>query len=288
MRKRVYASTVVSSDYDTFESIIAGDVSVLRLNGKSIEISHVHQNDNVISGLFVSTQMVNLAPQHEPGIEADYSAIEIEDGKGLAYPNAFLYDRTRHILFWEVNTQGMNEKKFEIFFNQCDKLNGTNMQCHFYPVVTTDFLERINRLERINSFSLKVGDPIQILNREDASFADMRNLATSAEATGTIEVKVKASAGHTLSIEFIRSQVQSAIRLNRDNGNANINCQTSGFYYDEDDNLESAKIDMLIDKFCTYYELDRVDNASIQAEARKNGLQQAYQYFLRKLAEYRV
>lgn len=286
MRKKVYASTVVSSDYDTFESIIAGDVSVLRLNGKSIEISHVHQNDNVISGLFVSTQMVNLAPQHEPGIEADYSAIEIEDGKGLAYPNAFLYDRTRHILFWEVNTQGMNEKKFEIFFNQCDKLNGTNMQCHFYPVVTTDFLERINRLERISSFSLKVGDPIQILNREEASFADMRNLARSSEATGTIEVKIKASSGHTLSIDFIRSQVQSAVRLNNDN--ANINCQTSGFYYDEDDNLESTKIDMLIDKFVTYYELDRLDNASIQADARKNGLQQAHRYFLRKLAEYRV
>ena len=288
MRKRVYASTVVSFDFDTFESIIAGNIPVLRISGKSVEISHVHQDDNVISGLFVSTQMVNLAPQHEPGIEADYSAIEIEDGKGLAYPNAFLYDRTRHILFWEVNTQGMNEKKFETFFKECDKLNNTNMQCHFYPVVTTDFLERINRLERINSFSLKVGDPLQILNREDASFADMRNLATSAEATGTIEVKVKASAGHTLSIEFIRSQVQSALRLNRDNANANINCQTSGFYYDEDDNLESTKIDMLIDKFVTYYELDRLDNASIQADARKNGLQQAHRYFLRKLAEYRV
>ena len=286
MRKRVYASTVVSSDFDTFESIIAGNVPVLQFNGKSVEISHVQQNDNVISGLFVSTQMENLAPQHEPGIETDYSAIEIDAGKGLAYPNAFLFDRARHILFWEVNTSGMNEKKFETFFRECDKRNGTNMQCHFYPVVTTNFLERINRLERINSFSLKVGDPLQILNREEASFADMRNLATSAEATGAIEVKIKARAGHTLSIDFIRSQVLSAIRLNHDN--ANINCQTSGFYYDEDDNLESTKIDMLIDKFVTYYELERIDNASIQADARKNGLQQAYRYFLRRLAEYQV
>lgn len=286
MRKRVYASTVVSLDFDTFESVIAGNIPVLHYGGKSIEISHVHQDDHVISGLFVSTQMVNLAPQHQPGNEADYSAIEIEEGKGLAYPNAFLYDKTRRILLWEVNTSGMNEKKFETYFNECDKLNGTHMQCHFYPVVTTDFLERINRLERINSFYLKVGDPIQILNREDASFADMRNLARASEATGTIEVKIKASAGHTLSIEFIRSQVQSAVRLNNDN--ANINCQTSGFYYDEDNNLESTKIDMLIDKFVTYYELDRVDNASIQADARKNGLQQAHRYFIRNLAEYRV
>ena len=104
-------------------------------------------------------------------------------------------------------------------------------------------------MERINSFSLKVGDPIQILNRDEASFADMRNLARSAEATGTIEVKVKASPGHTLSIDFIRSQVQSAVRLNRDNADANINCRTSGFYYNEDDNLESTTVDMLIDKF---------------------------------------
>lgn len=288
MKKRVYASTVVSSDFDTFESIIAGNVPVLHLNNKDVEISHVHQNADVICGLFVSTQMANLAPQHEPGIEADYSAIEIEAGKGLAYPNAFLYDKARHILLWEVNTQGMNEKKFETFFRVCDNRNGTNMQCHFYPIVTTDFLERINRLERINSFSLKVGDPIQILNRDEASFADMRNLARSAEATGTIEVKVKASPGHTLSIDFIRSQVQSAVRLNRDNADANINCRTSGFYYNEDDNLESTTVDMLIDKFVAYYELDQLDNASIQAESRKNGLQQAYRFFLRKLTEYRV
>ena len=288
MRKRVYASTVVSSDYDTFESIIAGNVPVLHLNGKSVEISHVHQDDNVISGLFVNTQMVNLAPQHEPGIEADYSAIEIEEGKGLAYPNAFLYDITRHILFWEVNTQGMNERKFEKFFQECDQRNGTNMQCHFHPVVTTDFLQRINRLERINSFALKVGDPMQILNREEASFSDMRNLATSAEATGTIEVKVKARAGHTLSIDFIRSQIQSAVRLNNNNVHANINCKTSGYYYDEDDNLESTTIDMLIDKFMDYYELERLDNASIQADARKNGLRRVYQSFLRKLTEYQV
>ena len=129
---------------------------------------------------------------------------------------------------------------------------------------------------------------LQILNREEASFSDMRNLATSAEATGTIEVKVKARAGHTLSIDFIRSQIQSAVRLNNNNVHANINCKTSGYYYDEDDNLESTTIDMLIDKFMDYYELERLDNASIQADARKNGLRRVYQSFLRKLDEYQV
>lgn len=35
MKKRVYASTVVSFDFDTFESIIAGNIPVLRISGKS-------------------------------------------------------------------------------------------------------------------------------------------------------------------------------------------------------------------------------------------------------------
>lgn len=287
MKKKVYASVVSSSNYDTFEQVLTGNTEVIHVGNKLVEIAHVEETETYVTGVFVSTQTANLAPQHQPGVEGDYSAIVIDEGKGLAYPTAFLYDRERHIILWEANTLGMNEKRFEVFFQQYDRNHHTVMQCSFSPVVTTDFLERITSLQRIDSFFLKIGDPLQILNRQDASFEEMRDLANSSNATGTIELKIKADTGHTLSIDYIRSQIQSILHLNN-RLNAQIQCKTSGQILNDEDNLEKTTIDLLLDKFVTYYDIDRVDNASIQADLRKNGLRQAYRVLQRRIELNRI
>lgn len=170
MKHTVYASQVTCNDSNLFEHILCNTTPTL-FRKKVVEISHVDDTEQTIIGMFVTTLKTDLPPQHQPGDETDYSAIPIPDGKGLAYPNVFLYDKQRKIMLWEVNSLGMSDKKLEQFFAKYDTDHDTNLDCHFIPVTTIDFLERLQRFRIIGSVELTIADPLQLFQRADkASF----------------------------------------------------------------------------------------------------------------------
>lgn len=60
---------------------------------RTIELKYTQiQKNGSIVGLFVTTSRKNIPPAHKPGNGDDYTALPLDDGQGLAYPNVFLYD----------------------------------------------------------------------------------------------------------------------------------------------------------------------------------------------------
>lgn len=283
MKRTVYALQVTCNDFDLFEQIIS-DTTPTNFQRKVVEISFVESTEQTITGIFITTLKNNLPPQHQPGDETDFSAIPIPEGKGLAYPNAFLYDKQRNIILLEANTLGMNDKLLERFFLLYDTQHETHLECKFHPVTTTDFLERLLGLKTIGSVELTIADPLQLFQRSETALANIQNIATENNADKSITIKLKATKGNSLSLELI-PKLRAILHLNNQE-NAQIKCKAKGAYYNDDDNLVETTIDLLIDRFKSSFELSKQEEVTIQANERKIGIRSCYQDLLRNLQQH--
>lgn len=287
MKRTVLAAQVNADSYDEFVEALMNSSLTIRLGAKVVEISHTEEDRDLIKGIFVSTQKADLPPQHAPGDDDDYSAIPIEEGKGLAYPNVFLYDKTRRILLWEVNSQGMDIKRFSKYFTEYDKENDTNIHAEFLPVTTTDFMERVSRLERISDLDIKIADPLQIVERSETALGSIPQLVEESNATKSVGIKLQAAKGHTLSINSIKQWLGDIFHMNNEE-NAKIQCKTKGLFYDDEGNLEETTIDLLIDRFRTSFDLPKNENATLQEAERKRGIMEGYATLLRMFNQLNV
>ncbi len=287
MKRSVLAAQIQTDSHEEFVNVLSNFSTPIKIGTKFVEISHRNLCGDIILGIFVSTQKADLPPQHMPGNDDDYSAIPIEEGKGLAYPNVFLYDQTKRLFLWEVNTQGMDIKRFAKYFAIYDKENETNINAEFLPVTTIDFMERVSQLERISTVDIKVADPQKIVERSQTSLSAIQKLAEETNATKSVGIKLQATRGHSLSLAGIKQWLEEIFHLNNDE-NAKIQCKTKGEFYNEDGNLEETTIDLLIDRFRTSFELPKNVEASLQEEKRKQGITECYSTLLRMFNQLNV
>ena len=84
---------------------------------RTIELKYTQiQKNGSIVGLFVTTSRKNIPPAHKPGNGDDYTALPLDDGQGLAYPNVFLYDPQFKVLYLETNRMGVSPSKICAYF----------------------------------------------------------------------------------------------------------------------------------------------------------------------------
>jgi hypothetical protein len=76
--KKVYCSVVEIQGNRSFENILL-DTNlrhVLPYKNKQLELSHVSDEGNIVTGMFVATQTKDIAPLNTPGDEDDYTVVD--------------------------------------------------------------------------------------------------------------------------------------------------------------------------------------------------------------------
>ena len=164
------------------------------MHGKTSELKFVerHARNGLITGLFVTTQRRGIPPAHTPG-DNEYSAIPLEEGQGLAYPNTILFDQYTNSLYIESNKFGLTEKRMcEYFIMHANTMGLTDFNLNILPVLRREAYERTNALSFIDSIECQVATPYQLIrdNIHDAPLQDVANLVNSMNATKYISIKV--------------------------------------------------------------------------------------------------
>ena len=161
----------------------------IRIDKKDIEIKYVDTNPNgTITGIFVSTRKDGIAPAHKPG-EEDFSAIQLKEDEGLAYPNAFLFDPQTNVILLEQNRSGATAN------NICEYFNAIDLKLRI--LLTADAYQRLNNMAVIQEVEIEVATPTQIIRNEyaqNATLRDFANISNDLHATKSIKLTIKSEA----------------------------------------------------------------------------------------------
>ena len=197
--RKVFCSTVDFRGAPNFESVLLSPnlrQYVLSYRNKQIELSHVVDEGDIITGLFVATQTKDIAPIHLPGDEDDYSAVPIENGKGFAFPNVVLYIKSLKVLLWEVNRNGLLESGIEYYFNTVSGLRINNTyQVSLAQVMNLDASIRLSRLLEMDSIEFQIAQPLTFLREEagrEGAMSDISKLVNQTNATQSVTIKLVA------------------------------------------------------------------------------------------------
>lgn len=88
------------------------------LDGKTLELKFPQEeSDGLITGNFVMTRTTGIPPKHKINTD-EYDAIQLEDGEGLSYPNAFVFNPENLVLGLEFNLNGTYPSQVEKFLRQ--------------------------------------------------------------------------------------------------------------------------------------------------------------------------
>jgi len=196
--KKVFCSLVEYAGFRSFEDVLLDQNLryVIDYNNKHLELSHVSNDGNFITGLFVATQTKDIAPVHTPGVEEDYSAVSLGDGQGFAYPNVFLYMKSSKVLLWEVNRMGVIETGIQFYFNSISELHAdSSFNVIVTPIMNLEASLRLSRLIEMDSIELQIAEPTQYLRElvgNDGAISDINNLVNRTNATKSISIKLTA------------------------------------------------------------------------------------------------
>ena len=222
MKKKVYVSLVETNNPEAFAKALRKPNHVLSfVTGINYEITDLHETEEesfdrgVIKGIFVTTRSTEIPPQHEPGSFDDYSAVVVDEGKGLAYPNVFIFDKKDKDFLIEVNTNGIRENRIEDYIRRCVISDNPDFWIKLTPAIRGDFDEVVKRLSKITSIEATVYDPIGAIASDDSSLSDIRKIA---ESTSGRKIDLKVSIGRSkssLNLESIKKLISSFRNLEK-------------------------------------------------------------------------
>lgn len=279
--KKVFCSIVEYNGNRSFEEILLDENLryVIDYKSKHIELSHVSDEGNFITGLFVATQSKDIPPVHTPGVEEDYSAVSLEDGQGFAYPNVFLYLKATRVLLWEVNRMGLVESGIQFYFNAISEqyANGS-FNVLIAPIMNLEATLRLNRLIEMDSIEMQIAEPTQYLRdmvAENGAISDINNLVNKTNATKSISIKLTADKNQINKLN-LRSVIDLAANfLNIPHGahgrtkNKLVIIGKSG----DEENLIEETINFVADRVSGIFKIEkRIISHDLQIVERKEGI----------------
>lgn len=284
--RKVFSSLVDFQGTPNFESVLLSPnlrQYVLPYKNKQVELSHVTDEGDYITGIFVATQTKDIAPIHLPGDEEDYSAVPIENGKGFAYPNVILYIKSLKVLLWEVNRNGLLESGIEYYFNTISELRfNASFQVSIAPIMNLDASTRLNRLLEMDSIELQIAQPLSFLREvagREGAMADISNVVNHTNATQSVTIKLVADKTgiNKLNPVGIRNIVRDFLRLPHiDHGRTKDKLVIVGKSGDEE-NIVEETINFVTDRLEKNFKITRLEIAPhIQVNERKEGIRLVY------------
>lgn len=294
-KKNVTVFRVELAGIDEFSQILLNPdfYSAIELDSlKTTELKFVEKNPNgTITGLFVTTQKKGIPPAHTPGGD-DYTAIPLDDGQGLAYPNTILYDPHTGALYIETNRIGVNEGRICEYFTSHALKNGlTEFNISLLPILKSEAYKRVDRMILIDSVECKIANPIQIIkdSAQNGSIRQFGALARELNATKTMsfifkseEVTGGLSKSEILNmIKFFSRVISGTSTEYRNNKLKIIGRNHLG---NEDMSTAEEVVDLLLDKIKGSFKLDEPNVAShLLYTERKRGITEVYSKFSREV-----
>jgi len=279
--KKVFCSLVEYSGSRSFEDILLDNNlrHVIDYQNKHLELSHVTDNGNFITGMFVATQTKDIAPVHTPGVEEDYSAVSLGAGQGFAYPNVFLYLKSSKVLLWEVNRMGVVESVIQYYFNSISELH-SNSSYHvaITPIMNLEASIRLSRLIEMDSVEIQIAQPTQYLRElvgNDGAISDMHNLVNKTNATKsiTIELSAEKTSFNKLNLRSIIDLASSYLNIpHGEHGRTKNKLIVIGKSGDEN-NLIEETVNFVSDRVSGVFRIDKLTIAKdLQIVERKDGI----------------
>lgn len=283
--KKVFCSVVDFQGLRSFEEILM-DIDlryVLPFRNKQVELSHVVEEADFITGLFVATQTKDIAPIHTPGDEEDYSAVVMGEGQGFAYPNVFLYIKASKVLMWEVNRMGVLESVMEYYFNTISaQYANSSFNVTLAPIMNLEASLRLDRLIEMDSVELQIAQPTEFLRQEanrDGAMGDIFNVVNNTNATKSISIKLVAEKEglNKLNINSIRTLVSNFLRLPHiDHGRTKNKLVVVGKSRDEN-NLIEETINFVTDRLTGRFSIEKLVIAQhLQIPDRRSEIKNVY------------
>jgi len=284
IEKRTFVSRVIMSDGYSFEDCLLNFKGYVPFNSKDIELSFVEDHLHYITGCFVATQKKGIAPQHKPGVENDYSAIPLGPGKGLAYPNMFLYIKELQVLIWEVNRYGVVESSMSNYFETiATQKTLAGFHCSIFPLLNLNASKRIKNMLRIDSVELQIANPVAYLNQNAAqgALSSVGKLVNETNATKSIGITLKAepSSGGSLTksgisslLGFFASDTPKTVK-----GRTHDRFIVKGVKNIEDSIVVEETINLVFDRMVGYFKLkNQTIQSDLQIPKRKEGIELVY------------
>lgn len=252
---------------------------------RTIELKYTQiQKNGSIVGLFVTTSRKNIPPAHKPGNGDDYTALPLDDGQGLAYPNVFLYDPQFKVLYLETNRMVVSPSKICAYFEaRAIRDSIPTFWIEISPLLKKEAYERVENMVRIKYVNLKLAKPTGLLRnnlskgslRGLASISDQLNADKYMQCSFTADKVKSLKKGEILNIIDSFGRIHSeATELGREKGNKLI---IKGNILDEDGAEIEDVVDFLLNKIDFRFSIEEPIIASnLQFMDRKNGINTVY------------
>lgn len=198
-RKVLFAKIEIQGERSFSDILLSKEIKdyIIPYAGKDLEISHIKDHEKYITGIFVATQKTDIPPIHKPGEEDDYSAVELEDGKGFAFPNVFLFCKSNGVLCYEVNRLGFSEKTITYFFNTYSEIKcDSDFRYNMGLILNLDPIKRTNELIKVNEIEIQIATPLNYIESQvgkDGAFGDIASISKNLNATKGISIKIMAT-----------------------------------------------------------------------------------------------
>lgn len=288
-RKVLFAKISINGGRKFTDILLSDDVKkfIIPYNGKDLEISHVNNTERYITGIFVATQKTDIPPVHTPGEDDDYSAVELADGKGFAFPNVFLYCKDNGVLCYEVNRLGFSEKTITYYFNRYSELKcDADFSFEMASVLNIDPVKRTKSLLKINEIEMQIASPLNYLSSKaikDGSFSDIAKVVEKTNATKGISIKIMASDDkpNRINKNETLKMIRNFLSLPH-NSKERVRDKMiiSGVTQNEDNITVPDIINVMLNNLEGYFNIEKHRIAkNLQIPERKNGIESVYKRF---------
>jgi hypothetical protein len=296
--KKVYCYDVrVPDNYDFSQVLQNPDFHrPVEIGLKKIEIFNVNRDatKRLVSGIFVCTQTKNLPPAHKPGDE-DYSAVPLENGQGLAYPNAFLYCEQTKVLLIEYNRYGTTIGNLIGFFNHnANLLNHLDWEIGIEIILAQDAYDRASRITSIKEVTVQVATPQKLISDHTYSrgtLEDIAMLGRDLNGTKSITLSIKGNyndgglrKNKLLSILSTLNQIGQ--KLPTATGSIKNSLLIIGAVDTEDGGSREEVINLFVDRLIGFFPLEDMQiHPHLQPLSRKAGMEQVYEGIKHQILE---
>lgn len=266
------------------------------LDGKTLELKFPQEESGgLITGNFVMTRTTGIPPKHKINTD-EYDAIQLEDGEGLSYPNAFVFNPENLVLGLEFNLNGTYPTQVEKFLRQLalnrnsntnENEDTFNLNVQLHELLTLDAYERILNFEAFQKVTMKIAYPDQLIQEELRTNGPIRligELADQLNATSSMEISFSASMDEGIPglnrnrvIELVRNFGRVSQTLFPRRGRNKLIIEGLNTRSDNPEILDRETIDLMKDRMKDSFDLNEpAVLTSIQHPERRRGIIECY------------
>ena len=180
-----------SDALDSIHSISQDSEDRLVRDGENVHWMHQLERDGrYYKGDLIRIDMEQGVTKAE--ILGSLEPVEIDEGEGIGYRTAFLYDPQLTTLVLQVNRRGVTASRFAQFFNV---YSDSSEDVELLPYIRQDGMDRLNGLEKAHVFSIKIGNTGSSENLQNSGYSTRQKIEGLAEQVEAHRMEIRFSCG---------------------------------------------------------------------------------------------